>query len=109
MDDMFVTKGLFLLIASLCISQKCTVSSTMLVKTTSDVSIGEEKLPKKKVICYLGSRSVHKIYDDIDPNICTHIIYAFVSFDESGTILDKNSGKRLSTSNPTPYKYSLSK
>ena len=99
MDDVFLTKYIFLIIASLCISEKCVVSSTLLVNNTSDVSIGEESLLKKKVICYLGSSSVQKIYNDIDPNICTHIIYAFVYFDKTGRIIDKNVGKRSSNSN----------
>ena len=29
-----------------------------------------------------------EIEKDIDPNICTHIIYAFASFDENGAIVD---------------------
>ena len=99
MDGLFFTKYLFLILASLCISEKCVVSSTLLVNNTSDVSIGEKSLPKKKVICYLGSWSVRKIYNDLDPNICTHIIYAFVYFDKTGRIIDKNVGKRSIRSN----------
>ena len=50
----------------------------------------------KKIVCYFGSWSVHSlrfdIENDIDPNICTHIIYAFASFDESGKIVETDTG-----------------
>ena len=50
----------------------------------------------KRIICYFGSWSVNTtgfdIEIDIDPNICTHIIYAFVSFDEHGTLVDGDPG-----------------
>ena len=46
----------------------------------------------KRIVCYLGSWSLDRtgmeIEKDIDPNICTHIIYAFASFDENGAIVD---------------------
>ena len=50
----------------------------------------------KRIVCYFGKWSVDKlgfdIENDIDPNICTHIIYAFVDFDEHGTLVDGDTG-----------------
>ena len=55
----------------------------------SDASSNEHN---KRIVCYLGSwsfdRTGMEIEKDIDPNICTHIIYAFASFDENGAIVD---------------------
>ena len=51
----------------------------------------------KRIVCYLGSWSVEStgmnVEMDIDPYICTHIIYAFASFDENGAIVDGEFGK----------------
>ena len=47
----------------------------------------------KRVVCYFGSWSGLDVKKYIDPNICTHIIYAFVSFDENGQIVEKDTGK----------------
>ena len=32
---------------------------------------------------------------DIDPNLCTHIIYAFASFNENGIMIDEKFGKLM--------------
>lgn len=45
-----------------------------------------------KVVCYFGSWARYrKAYgsftvDEINPNLCTHLIYAFVGIKEDGTI-----------------------
>ena len=64
---------------------------------TPEKKLNEEHISaSKKIVCYFGNWSVNSIgfdiENDIDPNICTHIIYAFVFFDEMGTILEKDTG-----------------
>ena len=59
----------------------------------------ERILHDKKVVCYFGSWSVKgsgfNIKNDLDPNICTHLIYAFASFDKSGSLVERDGGKIL--------------
>ena len=54
---------------------------------------------EKRIVCYLGSWSLGlqgiNVEFDIDPNLCTHIIYAFASFNENGIMIDENFGKRI--------------
>ena len=53
----------------------------------------------KKIVCYLGSWSLDSmrmnVEFDIDPNLCTHIIYAFASFNENGVMIDEKFGKLM--------------
>ena len=53
----------------------------------------------KRIVCYLGSWSLGltgmNVEFDIDPNLCTHIIYAFASFNENGIMIDEKLGKRM--------------
>ena len=73
------------------------VSQVELSKTRSGGTLDNQNVfHDKKIVCYFGSWSVSRIgFDivkDIDPNICTHIIYAFVSFDENGILTEKDAG-----------------
>ena len=53
----------------------------------------------KRIVCYLGSWSLGltgmNLEFDIDPNVCTHIIYAFASFDANGVMIDEKFGKLM--------------
>ena len=48
---------------------------------------------KKKVVCYFASWSVYRAgagkfdVEDIDPFICTHVIYSFAGLGENNTII----------------------
>lgn len=51
-----------------------------------------------KIVCYFGSWANYRLgdgkffVDDIDPTLCTHVIYTFVGLSDDGsvTILDPN-------------------
>ena len=52
------------------------------------------KRQPKKIVCYWCATcywSSMLIEKDLDPNICTHIIYAYASFDNTG--IHANEGK----------------
>ncbi|KAF4532930.1 hypothetical protein B566_EDAN015642 [Ephemera danica] len=48
---------------------------------------------QKKVVCYYGSWATYRPdagkfdVEDIDPNLCTHLIYTFIDTDENGTVV----------------------
>ena len=54
---------------------------------------GRQESVNKRVVCYFGSWSGLDVKTYVDPNICTHMIYAFVSFDENGQIVEKDASK----------------
>ena len=57
-------------------------------------SMPDNSLSTKRIVCYLRSWAVgFDIENDMDPNICTHIIYASVKFDDNGTIADYSGAK----------------
>ena len=78
--SVIVTAGYFTLVSGL------DIDPTTLVT-------GRQESVNKRVVCYFGSWSGLDIKKDVDPNICTHIIYAFVSFDENGQIVEKDASK----------------
>ena len=55
--------------------------------------VGKGATFNKRIVCYFGSWSGLDVKKYVDPNICTHIIYAFVSFDENGQIVEEDTGK----------------
>ena len=50
----------------------------------------------RKIICYLGSWSVNEdnfdIEKDFDPQLCTHIVFAFATIDDQGKIQTADEG-----------------
>ena len=53
----------------------------------------------RKIICYLGSWSVKEdnfdIEKDFDPQLCTHIVFAFATIDDQGKIQTEDEGNTL--------------
>ena len=74
----------------LCVKQIVTVNNqppnpNIKLSSSSDNSLG-----LKRIVCYLENWAVYSGFDienDIDPNLCSHIIYAFAKFDDNGTIV----------------------
>ena len=78
--SVIITAGYFTLVSGLDIDHKTLVT-------------GKQESVNKRVVCYFGSWSELDVNKDVDPNICTHIIYAFVSFDENGQIVENDASK----------------
>ena len=53
----------------------------------------------RKIICYLGSWSVNEdnfdIEKDFDPQLCTHIVFAFATIDDQGKIQTADEGNTI--------------
>ena len=53
----------------------------------------------RKIICYLGSWSVNEdnfdIEKDFDPELCTHIVFAFATIDDQGKIQTADEGNDI--------------
>ena len=53
----------------------------------------------RKIICYLGSWSVNEVNFDIekdfDPELCTHIVFAFATIDDQGKIQTADEGNAI--------------
>ena len=53
----------------------------------------------RKIICYLGSWSVNEdnfdIEKDFDPQLCTHIVFAFATIDDQGKIQTADEGNAI--------------
>ena len=75
-----VTAGYFTLVSGLDIDPATLVT-------------GRLESVNKRIVCYFGSWSGLDVKKYVDPNICTHIIYAFVSFDENGQIVENDASK----------------
>ena len=84
-----------IIVALLCINEMG-VTNAQLSNQKSEETFNTE-MHDKKVVCYFGSWNVKgmgfNIENDLDPNICTHIIYAFATFDRSGTLVERDAGK----------------
>ena len=78
--SVIVTAGYFTLVSGLNIDPTTIVT-------------GRKDFVNKRVVCYFGSWSGLDVEKYVEPNICTHIIYAFVSFDENGKIVEKDASK----------------
>ena len=78
--SVIVTAGYFTLVSGL------DIDPTTLVA-------GNGETFNKRIVCYFGNWSGLDVKKYVDPNICTHIIYAFVSFDENGQIVEEDTGK----------------
>ena len=75
-----VTAGYFTLVSGLDIDPATLVT-------------GRLESVNERIVCYFGSWSGLDVKKYVDPNICTHIIYAFVSFDENGQIVENDASK----------------
>ena len=74
---------------SLCVKQ--IIALTGQLSNQSEMSSSQDNsLGLKRIVCFLRDWAVDSGFDienDIDPNICSHIIYAFAKFDDNGTIV----------------------
>ena len=75
-----------------CAKQSVVVSTTLSIEKQDDFFYKRQLETEKKIICYLASWSVRNsgfnLERDIEPNLCTHIIYAFANFDVTGMMVN---------------------
>ena len=95
MSERLGTLVVYMIVAVVCIKGRVALNVEF-PNQISEATFNTDKIAfDKKIVCYFRSWSVGTGFDienDIDPNICTHIIYAFASFDERGTIIEKDTG-----------------
>uniref|UniRef100_A0A182PCY5 GH18 domain-containing protein n=1 Tax=Anopheles epiroticus TaxID=199890 RepID=A0A182PCY5_9DIPT len=66
-------------------------------------------MPSKPVFGFYGGWATYRngrgrcTVDDINPRLCTHLLYAFVALDHSGSISSKSSGCRVVSSHLTQF------
>ena len=75
-----------------------TICSKEMLNVTKDISTKYSPM-ERKIICYLGSWSVNKdnfdIRKDFDPELCTHIVFAFATIDDTGKIQTSDEGNAI--------------
>ena len=75
---------------AICFCVKHIIALNVRLSHENDLSSSPSNSPgQKRIVCYLknGAESRFDSENDIDPNICSHIIYAFAKFDDNGTIV----------------------
>lgn len=91
MNDRFHLLFLYVILVFPYVKETIALSSQS-SSANHEITFNAEKTrDDKKIVCYFQSWSVYSGFDienDIDPNVCTHIIYAFAKFDDSGAIIE---------------------
>ena len=81
---------LLLFAICLCVKQIIALNGQLSNQNIMLSSSPNNGLGMKRIVCYLESWAVYSSFDienDIDPDLCSHIIYAFAKFDDNGTIV----------------------
>lgn len=55
-------------------------------------SLDEQDLPKKKLVCFYRVEDEYRPYD-LDPCLCTHIVYSYVAVKENFAFIAGKKGK----------------